>query len=317
MKRKKTRVRVPTEQNLNNKSNWMRFWRQRELWLMLIPGLLFYAIYRYGPMFGLFVAFKDYSPFLGVWESPWVGFKHFERLFTNPDFWRLFKNTLTLGSLSLVIFFPSCIIFSLLLNEVLNKKAKKIYQTISYLPTFISIVIVCSIFTNMFAVAGFVNDIIEFFGGERINFMLKPEYYYLVYMVSDLWAGIGSGSIVYLAALSGVDQNLYEAAELDGCSRLKRIWHITIPSIMPTIVTMFLLRIGNIIRIAPDKTLLLATDAVRSVSDIFGSYVYRVGIIQRSYSYAAAVGIFESILAAIILVCANKVSKRTTGEGLW
>lgn len=317
MKLLKKRVHVPTVPNLNRKNKRARFWRQGQLWLMLLPGLLFYLIYRYVPMFGLLVAFKDYSPFLGVWESPWVGFKHFERLFTNPDFWKLFKNTLTLGSLSLVVFFPTCIVFSLLLNEVLNKRAKKIYQTISYLPTFLSIVIVCSIFTNMFSVAGFVNDIVEFFGGERINFMLKSEYYYLIYMISDLWAGIGSGSIVYLAALSGVDQTLYEAAELDGCTRMKKIWHITIPSIMPTIVTMFLLRIGNIIRIAPDKTLLLATDAVRSVSDIFGTYVYRVGITQRSYSYAAAVGIFESVLAAIILVCANKASKRTTGEGLW
>lgn len=317
MKLIKKHVRVSTVPNLNQKGKLARFWRQRQLWLMLLPGLLFYLIYRYIPMFGLLVAFKDYSPFLGVMESPWVGFKHFERLFSNPDFWKLFKNTLTLGCLSLVIFFPCCILFSLLLNEVVNKKAKKFYQTISYLPTFLSIVIVCSIFTNMFSVAGFVNDIIEFFGGERINFMIKSEYYYLVYMVSEVWAGIGSGSIVYLAALSGVDQNLYEAAELDGCSRLKKIWHITIPAIMPTIVTMFLLRIGNIIRIAPDKTLLLATDAVRSVSDIFGSYVYRVGIVQRSYSYAAAVGIFESVLAAIILVFANKASKRVTGESLW
>ncbi len=317
MKLLKKRAHVPTVSDLNRKNKWSRFWRQGQLWLMLLPGLLFYLIYRYAPMFGLFVAFKDYSPFLGVWESPWVGFKHFERLFTNPDFWKLFKNTITLGGLSLVVFFPSCIIFSLVLNEVLSKRAKKIYQTISYMPTFLSIVIICSIFTNMFNVAGFVNDIVEFFGGERINFMLKSEYYYLIYMLSDLWAGIGSGSIVYLAALSGVDQNLYEAAELDGCSRIKKIWHITIPSIMPTIVTMFLLRIGNIIRIAPDKTLLLATDAVRSVSEIFGTYVYRVGITQRSYSYAAAVGIFESVVAAIILVCANKASKRTTGEGLW
>lgn len=317
MKLKKTRIKVPAAPNLKKKSKFRQFLQQWQLWLMLLPGLVFYIVYRYGPMFGLVIAFKDYSPFLGVWDSPWVGFKHFERLFSNSDFWLMFRNTVTLGGLSLVIFFPTCIIFSLLLNEVLNKRAKKIYQTISYMPTFLSIVIVCSIFTNLFSFSGLINDVIEFFGGTRINFMIKSEYYYLVYMVSELWAGIGSGSIVYLAALSGVDQNLYEAADLDGCSRIKKIWHITIPSIMPTIVTMFLLKIGNIIRIAPDKTLLLYQPSTRSVADIFGSYVYRVGITQRSYSYAAAVGIFESVLAAIILVIANKTAKRTTGESLW
>ncbi len=303
--------------SLQKKHASLGFLRQWQLWVMLLPGIIFYAIYRYGPMFGLMVAFKDYSPFLGVFKSPWVGFKHFERLFTNPQFWSLFRNTLILGVLSLLITFPSSIIFALVLNEVQQPKIKKTYQTLSYLPTFLSIVIVCSIFTSLFSVGGFINDIIQAFGGERINFMIDPKYYRLVYIASETWAGLGSGAIIYLAALSGVDQTLYEAAELDGCSRIKKIWYITLPSILPTVMTMLLLRIGNIIRIGPDRTILLYQPSTYSVADIFGSFVYRVGIVDRGYSYASAVGIFESVLAALILVTANKISKKTTGEGIF
>lgn len=317
MKKHKKVGAEPQGQTLKKKSFWQRLWRQRELWLMLLPGLIFYIIYRYGPMFGLLISFKDYSPFLGVVKSPWAGLKHFKRLFSNPEFWNLFRNTLTIGTLSLVFSFPASIIFALFLNEVRGKKVKKVYQTISYLPNFLSLVIVCSIFTDVFSFGGIINKIITAFGGEAINFMIKPEYYYLIYIASEIWAGMGAGAIVYLAALSGVDKTLYEAADLDGCSRLKRIWYITLPSIMPTIITMLLLRIGNIIRIAPDKTLLLYNSMTQSVADIFQSYVYRVGMSQRSYSYAAAVGLFESVLAAVILLVANKSSKKITGESLW
>ena len=268
-------------------------------------------------MYGLTTAFQNYSPFLGMQDSPWVGLTHFERLFKNRDFWQMFFNTLRVGALQLLLVFPSPIIFALILNEIRQARIKKVYQTISYLPHFLSVVIVCSIFINLFSFDGLISQIVVALGGEAKNFLMESEYYDLIYQLSTIWASIGSSSIVYLAALSGVDQQLYEAAQLDGCSRLKMIWKITLPSILPTIVIMFLLQVGNIIRIAPDKTLLLYQPSTYDVADIIGTYVYRVGIQTRNYSYASAVGLFESVLAAIILFTTNIVAKKKTGTSLW
>lgn len=311
----KAAKRLPSRRK--GKGFWAKLWAQRALFVMLIPGLVFYLVFRYGPMYGLNIAFKDYSPFLGVDASPWIGIKQFERLFANEDFWQMFWNTLRVGVLSLLIGFPAPIIFALILNEIRKPGVKKVYQTISYLPHFLSVVIVCSVFLDLFSVGGVINKLIVALGGTAINFAMEPEWYDLIYQSSGVWAGIGSGSIVYLAALSGVDQQLYEAAEIDGCSRLKMIWKITLPCILPTVVTMFLLNVGNIIRIAPDKTLLLYQPSTMNVADIIGTYVYRVGITLRSYSYAAAVGLFESVLAAVILFITNRIAKWKTGTSLW
>lgn len=299
------------------KSIWTKIWSQKVLLLMLLPGLVYYIIFRYGPMYGLITAFQNYSPFLGMQDSPWVGLDHFERLFNNKDFWQMFGNTLRLGLMQLLIVFPTPIIFALLLNEIRQARLKKIYQTVSYLPHFLSVVIVCSIFINLFSYDGLISTIAVFFGGEAKNFLMESEYYDLIYHSSTIWASFGSSSIVYLAALSGVDQQLYEAAELDGCSRMKMIWKITLPSIMPTIVTMFLLQVGNVIRVAPDKTLLLYQPSTYDVADIISTYVYRVGIKTRNYSYASAVGLFESVLAAVILFTTNRIAKKKTGTSLW
>ena len=306
--------RLPKQQK---KSIWSKIWSQRVLFLMLLPGLLYYVVFRYGPMYGLITAFQDYSSFQGILGSPFVGTEHFERLFNNEDFWKMFFNTLRTGVLQLLFVFPAPIIFALILNEVRQARMKKVYQTVSYLPNFLSVVIVCSIFINLFSHGGLVSKISVFFGGEAQNYLMKSEYYDLIYHLSTVWASFGSGAIVYLAALSGVDQQLYEAAAIDGCSRLKMIWKITIPSILPTIVIMFLLQVGNVIRITPDKTLLLYQPSTYDVADIIGSYVYRVGIKERDYSYAAAVGLFESVLAAVILFTTNKVASKKTGTSLW
>lgn len=299
------------------KSIWTKIWSQKVLLLMLLPGLVYYIIFRYGPMYGLITAFQNYSPFLGMQDSPWVGLDHFERLFNNKDFWQMFGNTLRLGLMQLLIVFPTPIIFALLLNEIRQARLKKIYQTVSYLPHFLSVVIVCSIFINLFSYDGLISTIVVFFGGEAKNFLMESEFYDLIYHSSTIWASFGSSSIVYLAALSGVDQQLYEAAELDGCSRMKMIWKITLPSIMPTIVTMFLLQVGNVIRVAPDKTLLLYQPSTYDVADIISTYVYRVGIQTRNYSYASAVGLFESVLAAVVLFVTNWIAKKKTGTSLW
>lgn len=300
------------------KSIWAKLWSQKVLFLMLLPGILYYLIFRYGPMYGLVVAFQRYSSFLGVMNSPWVGFEHFKYLFNNRDFWTMFMNTLRTGVLQLLVVFPAPIIFALILNEVRQTQIKKIYQTISYLPNFLSVVIVCAIFINLFSFDGLVSRVVEFLGGKKENFLMNPDFYDLIYHSSTIWASFGSGAIIYLAALAGVDQQLYEAASIDGCSRLKMIWKITLPSIMPTIITMFLLQVGNVIRIAPDKTLLLYQPLTYDVADIFGSYVYRVGIKSPTgTSYGAAVGLFESVLAAVILIVSNKLAQKKSGTSLW
>ena len=303
-------------------SFWARFWAQRELWIMLIPGLAFYFIFKYLPMYGLRLAFMDYNPFFGYAGSKFVGFKHFERLFGRNlnQFLSMLQNTLTISVLSFATSFPLTIAFALVLNEIRMPKIKKAYQTISYLPTFLSGVIIASIFIELFSVGdGIINKIIVMLGFKPIYFMYEVWGYYLVYILSGLWAGIGNGAIIYLSALAGVDQEMYEAAEIDGCSRLKRIWHITLPAIAPTIITMFLLSIGGLVRVGADKTLLLASDMVFRDVYIFSTYVYDVGIKGNgsTISYTAAVGMFESVVSAILLFTANFVAKKRSGTSIW
>lgn len=312
--------RVPDRRVKGGTGFWARLWAQRELLIMLLPGVLYFIIFHYVPIYGLRIAFIDYSPFLGYDGSPWVGFAHFERLFgRNIDlFWRLMGNTLTLSLLNFGVSFPTTIIFALILNEVRQPKMKKAYQTVSYLPTFLSGVIVASIFIEMFSVKnGLINKIIELCGGTPINFLHHVEWYYVVYVLSGLWAGLGSGAIIYLSALAGVDQEMYEAAEIDGCSRLKRIWHITLPSITPTVMTMFLLDIGRLIRIGADKTLLLRTDMIINDTHIFSTYIYEMGILGGGVSYTAAIGLFESVVSAVMLFVFNYISKKRTGTSIW
>jgi len=297
---------------------FQRIWRDRQLWVLLLPGLAFFLIFRYGPMYGLQIAFKKYSPFLGVDKSPWVGLQYFVQFVESKDFGMLFRNTVTLSLLSLFINFPAPIVFALLLNEVRQPKAKKLFQTVSYLPHFLSVVVVCSIFMDFFSPSvGLVNRIITSMGGKAIFFVASPRWYRFVYIVSDLWAGLGSGAIIYLAALAGVDPTLYEAASIDGCTRFKMVRHITLPSILPTVITMFLLSCGRLLNVGADKTLLLYSPLTYEVADVFSTYVYRVGITKANYSFASAVGMFTSILSAGVLLMANAVSRRTTGESLW
>lgn len=301
-------------------SFWTRLWAQRELLIMLIPGILYYAIFRYGPMYGLRLAFMEYSPYLGYDRSPWVGFDQFKRLFIDngETFWKMLGNTLTISILTFCTTFPASIIFALILNEVRLPRVKKAYQTISYLPTFLSSVIICSIFIEMFSVRnGLVNKVIEALGYKAVNFMLQPWGYYLVYILSELWASIGNGAIIYLSALAGVDQEMYEAAEIDGCSRLKRIWHITLPAISPTIITMFLLNIGSLVRVGADKSLLLRTDSVINDVYIFATYVYDFGVHGGQISYTAAVGMFESVVCALLLLFSNYVARKRSGTSIW
>lgn len=295
-----------------------RLRRDHQLLILLLPGLLFYLVFRYGPMYGIVIAFKKYSPFLGVAKSPWVGMQYFRQFFSSAEFANLFRNTLVLGFWSMLFGFPAPILFALVLNEVRSSAAKKIYQTVSYLPHFLSLVVVCSIFRELFSISsGLINRILTSLGVPAINFLIRPEWYRFIYIVSGIWSSLGSGAIVYLAALAGVDPQLYEAARIDGCTRVKMILNITLPSILPTVVTMFLLNCGNIMRIPADKTLLLYNPMTYEVADIFSTYTYRIGLVKKNFSFATAVGLFESVIAALVLLAANTASRKVTGESLW
>ena len=263
------------------------------------------------------MAFQDYSPATGVSGSPWVGFKHFETFFGSYYFGRLLKNTLTISFGSLIFGFPAPIILALLMNEIKSKTFKKTVQTVSYLPHFISLVVVCSMIKKFTMDTGVINDIIAFFGGERVTFLNHPEYFVPVYIISEIWQTVGWSSIIYLAALSGISQELYEAAMIDGAGRWKQTLHVTIPGILPTIVIMFILRMGHIISVGSEKIILLYNPMTMKTADVISSFVYRKGIQEQSWSYSAAIGLFNSVVNFIFLVFTNRFSKKVSDTSLW
>ncbi|MFD0712036.1 ABC transporter permease [Paenibacillus sp. GCM10027626] len=292
--------------------------RDRQLLILFLPCLAFYLLFRYGPMYGMIIAFKDYSVFTGILDSEWVGFKHFEKFFTSDDFWLLFKNTLTLGVLTLLISFPFPIILAVLLNEVRLKWFKKSVQTISYLPAFLSVVIICSMLIDFLSPnQGIINRLLAALGLEKIYFLIDPNWFRPVYILSDIWTNVGYEAIIYMAAIAGISPSLYEAAKVDGAKRWHMIWSITVPSIMPTIIIMFILKTGSMIRIGYEKVLLLYNPMTYEVADVFSTYVYRKGLLETNYSYAAAVGLFEALVAMLLLLTSNYISRRMGGGGLW
>lgn len=292
--------------------------KDRQLLILLLPCIIFYAIFRYGPMYGVIIAFKKYSIYAGILKSPWVGLKYFNQFFSSPDFMVLFKNTLLLGVYGLLWTFPAPVVFAVLLNELHNKRFKKSIQTISYLPSFLSLVIICSMVIDFLSPGhGIVNNILEALGMKRQYFISKPEWFRTIYIASDIWSSMGYGAIIYLAAISGIDPTLYEAARIDGCNRLHSILNITIPGMFPTIATMFVLKSGSIFKIGYEKVILLYTPTTYQVADIFSTYVYRKGLIDMNYSYGTAVGLFESAVSLILLLAANAVSKKLSERSLW
>ncbi|SMF91718.1 carbohydrate ABC transporter membrane protein 1, CUT1 family (TC 3.A.1.1.-) [Paenibacillus uliginis N3/975] len=292
--------------------------RDRQLLILFIPCFLFYLIFRYGPLYGMLIAFKDYSVFTGIMESPWVGLKHFTNFFTGPDFWLLFKNTLTLGVLTLIFSFPFPIILAILLNEVRLKWFKKSVQTISYLPSFLSVVIISSMLIDFLSPNnGIINQLLALIGFEKTYFLIDPAWFRPVYIASDIWTNTGYEAIVYMAAIAGISPSLYEAAKVDGAKRRHMIFKITIPALMPTIIIMFILKTGQMLRIGYEKVLLLYNPMTYEVADVFSTFVYRKGILEANYSYAAAVGLFEAVVAMVLLFSSNFLSKKIGGNGLW
>lgn len=291
--------------------------RNWAVYLMAVPVIAYYLIFHYGPMFGLQIAFKDFQPAKGIWESPWVGFKHFESFFNGIYFWRLIKNTILINFYDLLFGFPSAIVLALLLNEIRRAAFKRVVQTISYLPHFISIVVVSGMMIDFLGRTGLVNQILGSFGIEPINFLKEAGWFRFLFVSSGIWQNIGWGSIIYLASIATVDPTQYEAARIDGASRWKQTIHITIPGIMPTIVILFILQMGNMLSVGSDKVLLLYNPLTYSTADVISTYVYRKGVLEASYSFTAAVGLFNSVISFILIVAANSFSKRVSENKLW
>ena len=258
------------------------------LYLLIFPVIIYYFIFHYRPMGGAIIAFKDYVPKKGIWGSNWVGFKHFINFFKSNFFFRIFKNTVVINVSTLIFGFPAPIILALLINEIKRKNFKKTVQTITYLPHFISLVVVAGVIKDFTADYGIINDIIAFFGGERRTLLNFPHLFVPIYVISDIWQGVGWGSIIYLAALSSIDPALYEAAEIDGAGRWKQTLAITIPSILPTIVIMLILRMGSIFNVGYEKIILLYNPLIYETSDVISSFVYRRGLLEANYSFSTA-----------------------------
>ncbi|MGB8454260.1 MAG: ABC transporter permease subunit [Anaerocolumna sp.] len=293
------------------------FRKNYTLYLLVIPVLLFYLLFSYKPMYGAIIAFKNYTPALGIEGSPWAGIDNFIRFFKSVYFFRLIKNTLLLSVYSLIFGFPAPIILALLLNELRNKKFKSLAQTLTYLPHFISLIVVTGMIVNFTMTSGLINDIIIFFGGERSPLLQNPHLYRTIYIMSSIWQEVGWGSIIYLAALSGVDSQLYEAAMIDGAGKFKQLIFVTLPSIMPTIVIMLILKMGSLMSIGYEKTILLYNPATYETADIISSYVYRVGLLEQNWSYSTAIGLFNSVINLFLLLITNKLSKRLSETSLW
>lgn len=284
---------------------------------MVLPVLAFYLIFCYKPMYGAIIAFKQYTPGLGIWKSPWVGLDNFRYFFSNPDFIRILSNTLRI-SLSLIIFgFPAPIILTLLFNEIGNKQFKRVAQSVSYIPHFISLVVICGLIKTFVADGSIIQQIVHAFDGKDGSLLNRAEMFLPIYVISNIWQNIGWDSIIYLAAISSIDPQLYEAAQVDGAGRWKRVLHVTIPGLAPTIIIMLILQLGNILSVGYEKIILLYNPLIYDTSDVILSYVYRMGFESMDWSYSTAVGLFNSVVNFVIIILANTISRKVSDTSLW
>lgn len=292
-------------------------YRCRYLYFLIALPVVYFIIFKYLPMYGIVIAFENFKIRKGYFGSEWVGLAHFAKYLSDANFWVLVRNTLMLSLWQIAIAFPVPIVFALFVNELPSKRFRELVKNVSYLPHFISVVVVVSMLTMFCSKDGIVNDIIAAFGGTRTSFMIQSSSFRPLYVISELWQNMGWSAIIYISALSGVDVQLYEAAKMDGASRIKQIRHISFPSILPTIVTMFILQMGQIMNLSFDKVLLMQNAATYEVSDIISTYVYRRGLQGLQYSYAAAIDLFSSVINLFMLCATNAISKRLGQNGLW
>lgn len=294
----------------NYRQNKLLYW-------MILPCILYVLIFSYLPMFGLVIAFQDYSLVKGVFGSKWIGLENFRSFFSGIYFGRTLSNTLILSLLELTICFPAPILLALMLNEVRNVRFKRVVQTVSYMPHFISMVVVAGLIKEFTSSTGVVSQLAQLLGGQPRSYISQPQYFRTIYTVSQVWQSIGFNSIVFLAALSGVDEALYEAAEIDGAGHLRQLWHVTLPGIAPTIIIMLILRCGSILNVNFEKVLLLYSPATYQTADVISTYVYRVGIIKQDMGYSTAVGLFNSVVSLLLVLSANKLSKTYTETSMF
>lgn len=287
------------------------------VYMMLLPVMIYYVIFHYLPMFGVVIAFQNFKPAKGLTGSKWVGFKHFIDFFDGPYAWRLIRNTLLLSFYQILIGFPAPILLALLFNEMRGKRYKRVCQTLTYVPHFVSLVVVCGLIRTFTSSTGLITSLFVRFGMEKMNLLAQPQYYRTIYVLSGVWQNIGWGSIIYLATLSNVDPSLFEAADLDGANRLQKILHINLPMLIPIIAVQLIMRVGRIMSEGSEKTILLYSAVTYDTSDIISSYVYRTGLEKRSYSPAAAIGLFNSLINMGLVVFANWFSRTYVNESLW
>ncbi|MGW0202673.1 ABC transporter permease [Nonomuraea sp. NPDC003201] len=291
--------------------------RDWQLYSLAILPLLFFAIFRYLPMLGNVIAFRKFEPGGSIFGETWVGLRYVKMFLNDPSFWTVFANTLILGALTLLFCFPLPIVLALLLNEVRNRRVKRFLQSVSYLPHFLSMVIVAGIVMQMLAIDGPVNQIVKVFGGEPTAFLQKPDWFRTIFVSSEVWQTVGWGTILYLAALTTIDEQLYEAARMDGAGRWRQIWHVTLPGIRPTAITLLILNIGTFMAVGFEKVLLLYNPLTYPTADVISTYLYRMGVESSNLSYAAAIGLFEALVGVVLILSANLISRRTVGTSLW
>jgi putative aldouronate transport system permease protein len=300
--------------NLMVKRDWKKHW---ELYLLMIPVLAFYFLWAYGPMYGIIIAFKDFNPRKGIMGSRWIGFQYFRDFFSGPYAWRVIRNTFLISFWNLVFGFPLPIVFALLLNELRNMSFKKVVQTVTYMPYFISVVVICGMLVDFSASDGVFGALMESFGKKPVNVLAAPEYFRTIYVGSEIWQRLGWQSIIFSAALAGINPELYEAATIDGAGRFRQVFAVTLPSILPTIAILLILRVGAMMSVGFEKIILLYNGLTYETADVISTYVYRKGIIDANFSFATAVGVFNSVVNFILVISANYFSARVTETSLF
>ena len=299
-----------------------RTWREAlrrdwQLYTLAILPLLFFLVFRYLPMIGNVIAFRRFEPGGNILGEEWVGLRYVRMFLNDPTFWNVFANTVILGALTLVVCFPLPIVLALLLNELVSKRIKRFVQSVSYLPHFLSTVVVAGMVMELVSLDGPINQVLRALGGKPIAFLQEPEWFRAVYVSSEVWQTVGWGTIIYLAALTTIDPQLYEAARIDGAGRWRQIWHVTLPGIRPTVVTLLILNIGTFMAVGFEKILLLYNPLTYPTADVIATYLYRMGVVSNNFSYAAAIGLFEAIIGLALVLSANFISRRTVGASLW
>lgn len=311
----------PDLRRSRNRLGYVR--RNYDLYLILVPALLYILVFNYLPLLGVSIAFQDYNmfaadnPVSAIFASPWVGLKHFQKLFQSPEFYNIFRNTLVISVLKIGFIFPLPIIVAIMLNEILHTGFKRVVQTVIYLPHFLSWAVVSGIFVTLLGSTGLVNQWLLSLGGRPISFLVDKTWFRAVLVITDAWKTVGWGSIIYIAAITGVDPALYEAAMIDGAGKWKQMWHVTLPCILPTIIMMLILRVSRVLDAGFEQIFIMYHPAVYDVADIIGTFVYREGLGRMNFSYGTAVGLFNSVVALILVLGSNGISKKLTGKSIW